>query len=153
MTVPGRKVNPSWNNLDWIGAAAILIFVIWVAIPSSLFLKPESVAVSEDGQVVFVRSLPLGRVTARWTIKIRVIYSDGHVCVNSGETVYTQEDDNTVVYNFGEWADRCLEQGPPLNVIFTRQVLLLGIIPLRPTTQEADILPEPVNIIINKRDR
>ena len=140
MTSPERKVDPTWHKVDWFGVIAIIMFVVWISVPSSIFMRTQSMSISDTGHVVFVRSLPFGRVTAEWTIKIRVLNKPGYVCTSSGRAVYANEKDDTVMYQIGSWANKCLEQGPPMRVISTRKVVLFGLIPLRPTTQEFDIL-------------
>ncbi|KQI68685.1 hypothetical protein AN189_07190 [Loktanella sp. 3ANDIMAR09] len=119
---------------------AILVGAAILAIPSSLFLRDISLTV--DGRTVrYVRETPFGDVTAEWHAEITLIDGDGFECASGPWAVatYQQIPGNTVTYDLGSWADKCIEAGPPFYLTTTRRVLLFGVIPLRKMVQRTEV--------------
>ena len=134
---------PCRRCLDYLSLLILVPFVVWAAVPSSVFLQPQ--AVHYDGQMVtLVRRVPFGQVEAIWTKEMRVTgtnqqcYSgsdantvehiQGRVDPESGQNI----GEETVVYIEGDWALPCLHSPPPIIVSHTWRVLLFGVFPLRP---------------------
>jgi hypothetical protein len=66
-----------------------------------------------------------------------VLHSEGSYECSSGPwrtSVYQENRKNVVSYRLGAWAKPCLDQDVDYTLITTRQVMLMGIIPLRPST-------------------
>ena len=132
-------------------AAGFLATGLWFMFPTSVFIQPISLTITGH-QVRFVRETPYGSVQARWVSEITLIDGDGFEC-NSGawrNAEYQPIEGNTVVYDLGDSADRCVEAGPPFCLTTTRQALLWGIIPLKPlrTTTEIQGERDPGVIIV-----
>lgn len=137
--------------VDFASIALVVLALIWVSIPSSAFIRQVSLSVT-NGTVQFVRELPLGEVSARWWSEITLIDGEEFEC-NSGlpqMAFYQHVAGNTVRYGLGEWAQPCLESGPPFYLTTHRQVMLFGIIPLRPSRAITKIEGErvPVNVLV-----
>jgi len=137
--------------LDWISFVLVGGFLLWLAVPSGLFLRDISMAV--DGRTVrYVRETPFGAVTAEWTAEITLIDGAEFECSSGAWRVadYQQTKGNSVTYDLGPWADQCLEAGPPYYLTTTRRVLLMGVIPLRKmqTSTEVQGQREPIGIIV-----
>lgn len=114
--------------------------VAWWLTPSDLFIR--SVSLTVEGDVVrFTRELPRGGVRARWHSEITLIDGEEYECNSGGWAIahYQEVPGNTVRYTIGSWADRCIEAGPPFYITTTRQVLLFGFLPLRPSTERTEI--------------
>ncbi|SLN74723.1 hypothetical protein ROJ8625_04087 [Roseivivax jejudonensis] len=142
-----------WSFSDKLGAVLVILGIIgtalWLCLPSSLFIRPVSLQVAGDN-VRFVRELPFGTVDAVWRSEITLIDGDGYEC-NSGdwqEATYQEIAGNTVTYRLGDWAERCLDAGPPFYLMTKRRVMLFGVIPLRAsvdlTEVEGERPPGPV---------
>ena len=136
-----------WSFVDRVAAAVVFLGFaltgLWFTFPTSAFIRPISLSIQQD-QVRFVRETPFGSVQARWVSEITLIDGDGFEC-NSGHwrnAEYQPIDGNTVVYQIGAWADRCIEAGPPFYLTTTRQVLLWGVIPLKPMRSTTEIQGE-----------
>ena len=141
----------NWHSLlDYASLLILVPFIIYVTLPSSVFLQPE--AVHYDGRLVtLVRRVPFGEVDAIWTSEMRVTGSSqqcysgtrantlahirGRVDPESGQHV----GEETVVYIEGEWAVPCLRSTPPIIVTHTWRVLLFDLFPLRPVRISATI--------------
>jgi hypothetical protein len=133
---------PQLKKIDLLPVLAILLFALWYAVPSSLFMQPISWKLTGN-EVRFVRITPYGDVIANWKSEITLINRDGFECYGSGTSFYQEEPTNTVSYELGDWARRCIEAGPPFTIRQTWQVVLFDIIPLRPT--EIIIVVEGIN--------
>lgn len=134
---------------------AWLVFVIlggiWFAVPSSVFIR--NISISVEGRTIrYVRETPFGDVTAEWQAEITLIDADGFECNSGGWNVATYQvaPGNTVTYDLTDWADPCLEAGPPFYLTTTRRVLLFGVIPLRQVVQRTEVEGErtPVTILV-----
>lgn len=121
--------------LDWLSGIAVVLAVLWTMVPTNLFIR--EVAFDIDGRTVaFVREVPYGPVRGRWHSEITLINGGGVEC-NSGAWAFANYQivpGNTVVYQIGDWATRCIQAGPPFYITTTRQVMLFDLIPLRPST-------------------
>lgn len=129
------------RTLDVLASVLIVLTIAWALVPSSVFIRVISMDITEEGVVRFVRETPMGAVQARWHSEIYLVDADGREC-NSGDwhwANYQPVPGNVVSYEIGEWADRCLEAGPPFYIVTTRQVMLFGIIPLRPDVHRTDV--------------
>lgn len=145
------KVKPEkrirWSVSDKIQAAAVvlgfILTALWFAFPTSAFIKQVSLTV--DGERVrFIRELPYGTVTAEWRSEITLIDGDGYECTSKIWRVaeYQIIKGNTVTYDLGEWASKCLDAGPPFYLTTTRRVVLLGFIRLREDTTTTEVQGE-----------
>lgn len=133
-----------WNFADRLAlvltVAGFLGGALWIMVPTSVFIREISLTVTGP-TVRFVRELPFGHVSARWRSEITLIDGDGFEC-NSGawrQAEYQPIPGNTVTYQIGDWAKDCLEAGPPFYLSTTRQVLFMGIIPLRQSRHTTEV--------------
>ena len=150
------RYDHRWSFADRLGAVLVLLGMLatlaWFLLPSTLFIR--TVAMDVKGATVrFVRELPFGTVDARWRAEITLIDGGGFEC-NSGAWVtatYQPVQGNTVTYQLGDWADDCVDAGPPFYLTTTRQVMLFGVIPLRQDTDVTEIEgtrpPGPIVVI------
>ncbi|KQI67332.1 hypothetical protein AN189_16380 [Loktanella sp. 3ANDIMAR09] len=139
--------------LDVLSTLIVLVFLGWLFIPSSLFLRDISMTVT-GRTVQYVREVPYGSVTAEWNAEITLIDGEEFECSSGAWRIahYQVVSGNTVTYDLGAWADKCLEAGPPYYLTTTRRVLLFGKVPMRQmrtitevqgTRAQADINTEP----------
>lgn len=136
-----------WHFADRLAAVLVVIGLLvsatWFLFPTRHLIR--EVALNVSGETVrFIRELPYGHVTARWRSEITLIDGDGFEC-NSGawaEAEYQPIPGNTVTYRLGHWADACLDAGPPFYLTTTRQALLWGVIPLRPSRATTEVQGE-----------
>lgn len=111
--------------------AIILIMALWLVLSTDMLMRPTAIHY-DDRRVTFVRETPFGDVWGVWSTEIRVTGTGEECSSGRNRAMYQVKEDSTVTYYLGPWADRCLEQGPPLVIVDTWQALLLGVIPLRP---------------------
>lgn len=123
---------PQLKKIDLLPVLAIVLFALWYAVPSSLFLKPVSWQISGT-EVTFIRATPYGDVTADWSAEITLLERNGFECYGQGNSVYQAEPTDRVSYEIGDWARRCVTAGPPFTIRLSWQVLLFDVIPLRRT--------------------
>lgn len=142
MSKPEKRMR--WSVLDKLALLAVIFgmisTVLWISFPTSIFIKQVSLTV-ENRTVRFVRELPFGIVSAQWRSEITLIDGDGYEC-NSGSwrvAEYQPIPGNTVTYDLGAWADRCIVAGPPFYLTTVRQALIFGVIPLRPDRQTTEV--------------
>jgi len=121
---------PKLKKIDLLPVLAILAFALWYAVPSSLFVQPVSWSLNGT-DVRFVRLTPYGDVTAKWKTEISLINRNGFECYGNGTAFYQVEPTNTVTYEIGDWALRCVNAGPPFTIRQTWQVVLFDLITLR----------------------
>lgn len=127
--------------MDVVSGTFVAGAVAWLFVPSTVFVKEVSTRVEGD-QVRFIRETPYGTVQARWRTEITLIEGkEGFECSSGDwqEATYQQIPGNTVSYRIGEWADECLEAGPPFYLRTTRQVILFGWLPLRPDVNTTEV--------------
>lgn len=101
----------------------------------------------DDTRVTYVRELPFGEVTARWRAEVVLINGGGYECT-SGQwsfAEYQPKPGNRVTYDIGDWAEKCIHAGPPFYLNMTRQVMLFGVIPLRPERQVTEIIGDRIS--------
>ena len=141
-----------WSSIDILAAFLVIVGIVvtslWFAFPSSSFIREISTTL-EGKRVIFVRELPYGETTARWWSEITLIDADGFECASGAPqtSFYQQAPGNTATWDLGDWAMSCLDEGPPFYLTAHRQVMLFGIIPLRPmrsTTEVQGIRPSTV---------
>lgn len=131
-----KKHDLEWSFTDKFCASltilAIFLSIIWFLLPSSLFIKPVSLKISGD-DVVFVREVPLGEVSAAWRSEIVVLDHDDLECDSNFWSIsfYQHAPANRVRYKIGDWAKPCIAAGKPYYITTFRHVLLFGVIPLR----------------------
>lgn len=133
--------------LDWLAALMLCLFVVWVCLPSSMFIRTVSMTV--DGAAVrFIRETPFGGVRASWVSEITL--ANGQEC-NSGswrQAYYQEQPGNLVTYELGAWAAPCIEAGPPYYMTTTRMVWLFDVIPLRPDRTRVEVLGDDPAVLI-----
>ena len=141
-----RYRDPAWKKSDWYGLYFLVLVGLWLALPSSLMLRPLSMSISQDADdgrwmVTTVRETPWGAVDATWWATIRVTGAgrEGEACQGSGLGRYEPAPSDTNKYAIGEWAFDCLRAGPPLVITYTRQVWFAGVIPMRPVRQVFEV--------------
>lgn len=135
---------------DWLSLFFVVLALIWLALPSSAFLRPE--AVIYDGRMVTLqRQTPWGDVSSTWDRELYVVGTqlechaptslaqhqpvEGHIDPETGSQIA----ENTVTWVEGDWALPCLMAEPPIIATHTWQVRLFGLIPLRPVRLVATI--------------
>lgn len=119
----------------------LAMLAAWIAVPSSVFLQPVSLSVS-GRTLTMVRLTPFGDVTARWTGEITMLDRGGMECPAGGGTMLAQVVHNDLVRrDLGEWAAPCLDAGPPFVLRFEFQVMLFGLLPLRPVITAVTVKP------------
>ena len=123
---------------DYLMWLLILPVVFYILVPSSLFLKPKSM--TYDGHsVTFVRSTPLGAVTADYVTEIGIVGTNQE-CSANGTGLYqvvVQDDQTGVIANTVQYEApwslwRCLDYEGTRIVHHKWVVWLFNIIPLRP---------------------
>ena len=112
--------------------ASVILFGIWFAVPSSIFLRPQAIVYERDadGRVhtVFLRETPFGTVRAKWTAEGQVIASAVE-CAERGESEYQpipaspQRVANTVRWPTSPEMLRCVEASRPVIVQYRWQVV------------------------------
>lgn len=117
--------------------------VVWWALnPTSAYIVVSGIQVTQDERgdwyVTSGRQLPYGDVVADWRIQITVLRPElSYGCQMEGRTDYLASAGPVVRYPLGEWADACLDAGPPVSIRFTRSArVFYGLIPLRPLTYD-----------------
>lgn len=111
--------------------ALMMLATSWFVVSTDMFVRPTGIFY--DGRkVTLVRQTPFGDMQGRWWTEIRVANSGLECDTGPHFAPYQQEPDDTVTYYLGEWATPCIEEGPPLVIVDTWQVLLFDLIPLRP---------------------
>ena len=120
------------------------LVVLWLAVPSSLLLRP--VALSISGTTVhFTRDTPFGAVYAYWSTEVQSRLGECHAPAAPVLTFY-QDGDNlialegrapepgpvTVRYKLDPALQLCVEPGEQFIKTTTHKVRLAGLIPLRP---------------------
>lgn len=141
-----RRWTRTVRFLDWISLVAVLLAVGWIAVPSSVFLRPVAFDVQAD-MVRFVRETPFGTVQGEWFSEITLIDGNGLEC-NSGEyraATYQAIEGDAVSYRLQDWARPCLDAGPPYFVSNSRRIILFGFLPLRPVRTVSEIQGERVS--------
>lgn len=143
------KKQIEWTRLEkmmaWIAGLFVAAALLWLCLPSSLFIKVISTTV-KGGHVTFVRELPFGPVHGRWHSEIVMLDGSDLECPSSAggnpwrRAYYQKKKSNTVVYRLGSWANDCLRAGAPYYLRDVRQVLLFNLIPLRPSETYTEVL-------------
>ncbi|MHA3913834.1 hypothetical protein [Halovulum sp. GXIMD14793] len=115
--------------IDRFSFVMVLLGVIWLAIPSSLFLRLQAYII-EDGMITIVRETPYGNVLAE--VSDEIISATGLTCVSGGahEAIFEVAPNNTVRLRAHEWMVPCLKK--PMIYTSEIKVFLFGLIPLRP---------------------
>ncbi len=126
-----------WRWYDRVGGALLLLAALagglWASIGSDMFLHPTSLRL--DGTtVILVRETPWGETYARWNSEITLIDEQGFECAAQGSAIFQNEVADTVTFTIGPWAGACIDAGPPMVFRARWQVVLFGVIPLRPVS-------------------
>lgn len=111
--------------------AVVLALVAWVSTPSAMFFNPVSLTL-EGERLTFVRDTPFGEVNILWIGEIILLDQDNFECSGQGNRMAQVADGNVVSANIGVWARPCIEAGAPFILRYQYQVVLWGLIPLRP---------------------
>lgn len=127
---------------DVLSVVLLLAVGTWFLLPSNVFINQLSLKV-ENGMVHFTRELPFGEVTARWWSEITVPEYGSYECSSGAPRMafYQEVPGDTVTYNLGAWAQPCLAKGSLYVLSSHRQVMLFGVIPLRPTRSVEKVEP------------
>ena len=134
----------TWNFADRLGLFGCVAFLfvtpLWILFPTDYLIREISYEVRGD-RVRFVRETPFGAITARWRSEITLLDRDGLECRSGGWQLarYQHVRGNTITYEIGDWAAKCLADGPPYYVTNTRQALLFGVIPLRASVSITEV--------------
>lgn len=112
--------------------AVILLMLVWLATPSSVFYKPISLAIA-GRDLTFLRETPFGPVTVHWIGEVTMLDKESLECMNEGSFIGQDGQDELLTVPVGEWAYRCIDQGKPFILRYQFQVMLGGVLPLRPT--------------------
>lgn len=144
--------DPSWGRATKLALVAIVLAVLWYAVPSSVFIRPTNMAVvkNPDGHWIMLseRATPLGAVTARTQAIIQVLgREDGQDCQWQNDGLFIPKDKNLSRYDITSWAAPCLDAGPPISIRFSRTVKLFNVIPLRPVHYSFTINPEATPVV------
>lgn len=109
----------------------VLITGTWMVTPSSLFLRPISIAI--DGTTLtFIRETPYGDTDVIWHGQITLLNADGFECSGNGRGIVQQQPNDLVQRRVSAWMQECVAAGPPYVIRYEYQVMLFGLIPLRP---------------------
>lgn len=129
--------------------------LLYLSVPSSLFVKPIELHFDEGTQKFrFTREVTpwimvdrgeqgKGHV-GRWWSEIVLIDARDFECQSgvARNAFYQQKPGNTVEYRLGAWAQECIDAGPPFYITTSRQIMLWGWLPLRPSTNASGIQGE-----------
>lgn len=129
-------------------SASALFFIawaiLWVAIPSSLFIKPISISYrwnAEEGfyETVFIRQTPLGEVWADYEVEAYVL-NTGRECQDEGAAPYQPVPDpdesapnrvkDTVFWQTPMRIVRCITDRRPVTVVYDWRVTRILGVPL-----------------------
>lgn len=145
-----------WSFLDKLAAAgsilAAVMAVLWIAFPSAFFVRSIELTYNPETRVfTFVREI---RPTwflmpgadgagydARWWSEVVVIAPEPFECHSGAwrNAFYQETTGNAVSYRNGAWIEDCLNAGWPFYIEARRQVMLFGVIPLRPDRWVSDV--------------
>ena len=109
---------------------------LWMALPTSLFIRAESLTVNDERVATFVRQTPFGDVSAEFLQEITLLDGTDFECRMDGymPAFYQSRKSNVVRYRLGSWADDCLEHDVDYTITTSRRVVVAGWLPLRPHT-------------------
>jgi hypothetical protein len=116
---------------DWLVYTGAILLVAYFVLPSRLFLDVQNITYT-GRDAVMVRHTPLGEVTARWHTEVVPEADDAADCSASGEAPYQVEKLDTVRFTADPRLWPCIDAGPPYAIRDSWQVLLFGMVPLRP---------------------
>jgi len=130
-----------WSWFDKIGFSVVTIGSVlcglWLFVGSHLFLKP--IALRLDGyDFIFLRETPFGDVDAKWSAEMVLMDRgdtrfDSYECdLGNGRRMFQESEHNLVTGSLTSSAKPCVEAGPPMVFRASYQVMLFGLIPLRP---------------------
>jgi hypothetical protein len=121
-----------------VGLLAILAIAVTTALPTSLFVRPESLSYfhypsdrdDKEAYFVFRRVTPLGAVIADWSQEIRSP-GLGQCHASAQDVPYEAAPNDTVSYTVPERLRPCIPESGQFTVDASRTVNLFGVIPLR----------------------
>ena len=130
-----------WGWFDKLGFFVVVIGGIaaglWFSIGSHLFLKP--IALRMDGySYTFLRETPFGDVDAKWWAEMTLLDRgdtrfDSYECnLGNGRRMFQVSENDLVTGSLTSSAGPCVDAGPPMVFRASYQVMLFGLIPLRP---------------------
>ena len=112
-----------------------LSFVVYMALSSSVFLKPGEITyVLEDASVYasWVRDTPFGSVWANWVTECSS--SNTGLERRASGVAYYQQTDNVVSYEVAGPLAECFKDGGIVTIVHKWQVLAFNWLPLWPQT-------------------
>lgn len=144
--------DPTWSKASKLAALVVIAGVAWACVPSKIFLRPISMAVVKDEAdrwtMVSERETPYGAVNVETQAEIQVLgREEGLTCTANLQGVVLPKDRNIARYDITNWAEDCLNAGPPISLTFRRTVRIAGVIPLRPVIYSFTINPETAPVI------
>jgi hypothetical protein len=117
--------------------ALAIVLLAYLAMPSSRFLNVVSVTAHADGWTTIVRKPRVPwTVRARWREEIIVVGGPTRgtkECPDTGIDTYGTHDLSSVRYPTSDKLGPCLAASPPIVGIVEHQVLLFGVLAMRPT--------------------
>lgn len=132
--------------VDIFAFAVLIIGMAWLAIPSSVFLKPYDLDINGE-RVTFVRDTPLGSVDVRWVgevVRLSPIRGPKLTCVQSGVARFEELPGNQVEGDKTVWFGPCIDAPGEYLYRVSFRVLAFGWFPLRPVTMRKrfDVYPD-----------
>lgn len=126
----------TWGAADYLALLASFLVVVWLLVPSRLFIVPVALSVGDDMRVTFARSTPYGQVLATWFSEVRNGEVECYAPDAPRLTVYQagKRDPLTVSYQLDQSLMPCVAAGGPFVKEQTHRVKALGLIPLRAST-------------------
>lgn len=126
------------RHIDVTALLLLALFLVWVSIPTSFFLDVRGTRYT-DGTLTINRVARFGTVSARWWSE--ATDSSGRECQASGTSTYSNIRGPVVTFAIDERLAPCFAGPRPLFIEDKWQVMILGIIPLRPYRAEPQVLP------------
>lgn len=134
-------MNKTLQIIMMIMAGITLLMVAWLSTPSSIFFNPLKLYI-KDEKITLVRITLAENTEIEWIGEITLLGRDGFQCHGYGKYITSYEENNIVTRDIGLWAKPCLDQGAPFILRYSYQVIVLGILPLRPVGISTEILGE-----------
>lgn len=134
-------MNKTLQIIMMIMVGISLLMIVWISTPSSIFFNPLKLYV-KDKEITLVRVTLTENTEIEWIGEITLLGRDGFQCHGYGKYIASYEQNNVITTSIGLWAEPCLDQGAPFILRYSYQVIVLGILPLRPVGISTEILGE-----------
>ena len=131
------RKNPDWHPLDWLIIRLLIVFSIYLAIPTSAFFDAKSVAI--DGyDVTVTRTFPLHQrmpwlfkqpPIVEYTETVRPVKGRDRPCLETAQFRYRDNGRLSASWNIESWAASCMQGDYIWRAIW--HVKLWGVVPLR----------------------